>query len=361
MAALFLHIGAHKTGSTYIQQRLTADADRLRRDHGIVYPTVGRELLWGHHNLCKIISGGGDLGELRKNLVAETKSASTILLSSENFEGLNEKNIRRLISLFDPDSVKVLFFFRNWTPLLYSMWQEEIKHGEIILYHQYIESHLVFYFSSKLLNFELAVSEYASVVGKDNVLLASYDNIIGTGDDLYAAVLKQLGIDGASWSFSPAAESSPVNASFDPYIVEAIRMMNAMALQEGYKKSHWTKHYYVNTAMQGEGRRRHNRLAGTMARYTVPTKDYSRSYGAKMFFQGFLDNHANHMIDNPASRTTYVNKPVTKLASIVHQDYLLEPGVLEDLRAAWIIVRRELRRHPEFAGNARSSEDEQSG
>src|SRR5690606_981899 len=95
--SILIHIGAHKTGTTSIQQTFSAHADDLLRG-GLLYPASGRlpqaDLSFGHHGLSRAVralaqgntSGGGALDDLLGEI--ETKQPERVVISSEEFWAL---------------------------------------------------------------------------------------------------------------------------------------------------------------------------------------------------------------------------------------------------------------------------------
>lgn len=93
LAPCFVHIGAPKTGTTYLQQFLHDNRAALRRQ-GLLYPEVSLRG-YGHHDLAFLLAGGYPdwatpqprmLDDLAAELDAATQGhAGPLLLSSEDF------------------------------------------------------------------------------------------------------------------------------------------------------------------------------------------------------------------------------------------------------------------------------------
>lgn len=316
---LFVHIGGHKTASTYIQKWCSEQADVLR-DRGLIYPATGRDFLFGHHGLVDVACSRDDYSRTMRSLEMELEATQgDVIISSENFEFLQAKEIDVLLSLFDVEEIKVIYYYRNWTPLLYSMWQEDVKHGGSTGYHAFCMPHVVFPFGSKLLNFGLVIDRFVAAVGKTSVLVASYDAVTANG-----SILKHfLSTIRAGEEFPITVET--VNKSFDPFIVECIRALNALAALHGYRRSYLVKHYFLNEALRGSGRDRFDQLSEIMRKYITPTPDFANSFAARSFFGRFLKDYDALMNDDPLVRAQRVNAP-SEPASVVDIDYLLDPA-----------------------------------
>jgi hypothetical protein len=282
--------------------------------------------------------------------------ASAIVLSSENFEYLSEDQIHQLVTAIGCSNVRVILFYRNWTPLLFSIWQEDIKHGGSATYHEYCLPHLVAPESSNLLNYELIISKFSKIVGLDNISISSYDSIVSSGKDVYQCFLDQIGVRG-SLAKPPNSDDNKqvVNPSLDSPTIEIIRAINSIATSEGYARTYLYRYYYTTSWLQGDGAERHSRLIRAMTPHLVPLEDYSHCEAAKRFFARFLRRYAPQMVDDSSCRAEYVNKALTIPVSIVRQDYLLAHGIYEDLRAGWSHVRKYLESHPEILPVSRHS------
>ena len=100
-----IHIGMHKTGTTTIQSRLSANRDSLL-ENGVLYPTSGAISTGGHLNLVyETIASWNfkpNLGSW-KDVVDETNKHNppVIILSAENFSGARKtKEIIESVKLY---------------------------------------------------------------------------------------------------------------------------------------------------------------------------------------------------------------------------------------------------------------------
>lgn len=136
----FLHIGTHKTGTTSIQRMLAFNEKRLDRA-GVHIPSASRPPGFdGHHNIAwelnadpRFEPGFGALA----SVVAEVlrRSASTVCLSSEDFEYLHAKP-ERLCSLYRAFeaigyTVKIILHLRPQQEYERSLFHELANHHGI--------------------------------------------------------------------------------------------------------------------------------------------------------------------------------------------------------------------------------------
>lgn len=142
---VYIHIGTHKTGTTAIQKFSAQHAKELG-ELGVLYPNISRpskeSINAGHHLLPWYLLGhpvpdiyyGGyaDKKEmLFISLIAAIKSSKhgSIVISSEEFDRLNEEQIKRLKSYFEEVDVKIIIYLRRKDSFLETMYQTNVVHG----------------------------------------------------------------------------------------------------------------------------------------------------------------------------------------------------------------------------------------
>lgn len=135
MSKIILHMGTHKTATTYLQQVLAANRPLLG-GHNIVYPTVGR--FAGHHMLLSewlpmqagYIPDQGTQGVWDYLTETYADSDKTVVLSSEEFTRAYPKRVdmadlRARLSGFD--QVQIICFLRDQQSFLQSIYLEISK------------------------------------------------------------------------------------------------------------------------------------------------------------------------------------------------------------------------------------------
>lgn len=331
---LILHIGSHKAGSTYIQKYFKENKCIVNHKKHL-YPKSGCDSLYGHHEIYETIKTKSDNIEyiLESMLKEQLPSHEAIFLSSENFEYFNLNEITELINYFDFEKIEVIYLYRSWTPLLYSMWQEEIKHGAVVAFECYCLRHIGFPMSSELLNYSITLDNYEKAVGRENISIASYD--ILKNIDLVDFVSSLIGIEGRA----KPVKREQVNSSFDPCLVEIIRVMNEFALRENYSKSYLPKHLYINKASSGRiGKNRDKRIREAMSPYLSHGFDYSQSFSFKHVYNQFFSKYSSCFVDGVSDKESFLQLKY-KASTIVSSGYLLDEKVLADLHSAWVDVR----------------------
>lgn len=233
-ARLLVHIGPHKTGSTYIQTMFVQNRDALRQ-LGVLYPRIHVRADPGHSLLVEKIAA-----ELSSDLMARViqRTARTIaagqniVWSSENFDRLSAAQLETLKATL-PLRPVFYFFLRTSPDLLYSSWQEDVKHGAPTSFARFLYEHLSKPFQSALLNPTLILDRYASVFGVDSIALLDYEALKQEGEDIFLRLLEAMKIPSADLSVS----GDSVNRSMRYDMVETIRILNCLGKINGCQSS----------------------------------------------------------------------------------------------------------------------------
>ncbi len=143
---IFLHIGTHKTATTTIQAGCCENREALLAA-GWLYPTTGM-YLYGQHNIAWEMCSGHEQPwnhvnqwvRFRPNwggiqqLLDEIKisSARNIILSSEDFDGLQTDRIDLLREHLKDFDVEVIVYLREQASFLQSAWAQFVKSGYVV-------------------------------------------------------------------------------------------------------------------------------------------------------------------------------------------------------------------------------------
>jgi len=149
MARLFLHIGAHKTGTSHLQHLFHLNRKRLAQA-GVIYPDIGPND--AHHALAALWMDVPGVPEqfyarhspeaLWDNLVrAHATGPGTVFLSAENFsrgfpDVVDIPDLAQRLSAFD--EVRVIYTMRQQAPLVQSLWLQVAKTTKVLGLHAYI-------------------------------------------------------------------------------------------------------------------------------------------------------------------------------------------------------------------------------
>jgi len=142
---LYLHIGLHKTGTTYLQQQISAARPDLREE-GLIFPTTGLGMgifagprqgkMAGHIHFGHLFGNEdwAQAGHLLPLLSREARIAKCrrILISVENASYVRHPDrnplSRHVLGKFG--SVDILVYLRRWDRWIESLYKERLEGGE---------------------------------------------------------------------------------------------------------------------------------------------------------------------------------------------------------------------------------------
>ena len=227
MKQIYIHIGLHKTGSTYIQ-KVCADNRAYLKECGLEYPKLGAEFLFGHHNVAWSLMPGHALkntdsfsfGQLLDWI--DQRAAQRVLISSEDFDFLQPAQIDKLHHLLADYDVKIVMYVRNPMTALYSYWQESVKHGDARSFKAYYEQVLI---DLKPVDYCQIATQWTEIFGNDALNVVVYDNLVATQVDIAVYLLRDvLGV--AIEPNQLLMPSKKINPSSNVGIIEVIRQLN---------------------------------------------------------------------------------------------------------------------------------------
>lgn len=253
MKKIYLHIGLHKTGSTYIQKIFT-DNRELLREFGVEYPELGAEFLFGHHNFAwsfipdKCLQDG-DRFTVEKLLESLHRTpAETIFISSEDFDFLQLQHIKSLARTLEGFQVQIVLYARHPAEMLYSLWQERIKHGDTISLPSYYDSILQ---NPRQIDYRTIANLWSGIFGEQSISIIIYDNLRESNTDIAFFLLNevmQLNIDFCQLK----KPDKKINPSSSIEIIEILRRINGLS-KDNMRKNHTSVKFiqFLNTSPLG--------------------------------------------------------------------------------------------------------------
>lgn len=149
MAKVYLHIGAHKTGTSYLQHLFYLNHAKLARA-GIHYPLIGPND--AHHALAAAwidlpdlpagFFGKGGPDKLWNDLIARyARAPGTVFLSAENLsrqspQAVDFADLARRLQAFD--EVRVIYTLRRQADLVQSLWMQAARSGRVLTLRTYL-------------------------------------------------------------------------------------------------------------------------------------------------------------------------------------------------------------------------------
>jgi hypothetical protein len=204
---LVLHIGLHKTATTYVQNVLSARRYDLLRE-GVLYPLAGSGLLSrgvdrptmntrdGAQSGHATFTRPGDRHAIVAELLDELPdTVSTVLLSSEDFSlGLltPQQYLARFSGFGRVEVVLVLRRQDLWIESFYKQVVDQYGNFETRSFEEYVAAE-----GPRLLDFHSRFSPWRDTVGPDSFHVLSFDDLPGGGDEICRRLAEIAGVEGA--------------------------------------------------------------------------------------------------------------------------------------------------------------------
>ena len=234
-----VHVGAHKTGTTFLQTVFRTLAPALR-ERGVLEPDTWHRLPHqpGHHQLpIDLMAGAVD--RLTRDF-AEIKESgfSEVLLSAEGLSTLRGPDVALLGSLLKGAEVSIVFYCRRWSDYLPSHWQTLVRGGIVETMPENLRPLLLEPARYAAVNFGLKLDAYARVFGRDRISIASYSNIVDSGMNLAHHFFEAfLPAHRSLLDEQPESLAQSKNKSLSTPETEMIRGINALARKHGERRS----------------------------------------------------------------------------------------------------------------------------
>lgn len=195
---LVLHMGPHKTATTYLQYNFHRNRAELLRQ-GWLYPATGERVRTAHH----------DISDLRQTIVNQDsrltrelqtigedarKRGLNILLSSEGFGLWKPRHLQRLVELLKTDGMHVVYAIRDPLSHFYAIWAQKVKNGSDESLPARYERHFADPSRSHLLNPMVELNPVLRQAGATATVLL-YDEIVARKFDIFSLFMdRALGI-----------------------------------------------------------------------------------------------------------------------------------------------------------------------
>ena len=227
---LYLHVGPHKTGSTYLQRMFSENRLALA-ESGITYPEVFGNLL-GHHELYEYLSAETIGREFKTKICQLAELESDVILSSENFSKLGRADFQKLQADLPDFEFEVIFFVRSFSSKMLSWWHELIKHGATQDFFSYAYPNMAAPFNNKELYPGHSLKNLQDAFGSTHLKLLHYEGAVARQSmlgDFFAAVGRS----------SPVPDQvRHINAMMVPAEIELVRYLNQYAKQRNLLRAH---------------------------------------------------------------------------------------------------------------------------
>jgi len=329
LTQFIVHIGPHKTGTTYLQITLDTLRDVLA-ECGICVPKVWNAApgLPSHMQLVWAIRNG-DLtlvqDQVREILACRPRH---VVISCEALSRLDLAQIGQLRRLLGAAPAQIVYYVRRWPERLPSLWQETVKFGHTDTLPEFLAKHLTGTDNSELRDASV-IDRFSAVFGAPQVKVVCYSHLMERSLDIAAHFLASfLGLP----DIALPGPGRP-NQSLPILDTELIRTLNAIHVRRGGETSSAIREWFlahkeglVPDAILDVMRKCLNtiRLDETAKPFVLASQEIQARYASSLvppWCVGTL--HELRMIDVPYVRHDYLLEPTTaKILGDIHDMYL---------------------------------------
>lgn len=227
MARLFLHIGAHKTATSFLQGTFFRNRDRLAR-HGVIYPAPGPNQ--AHHVFAlpwmevagvpeNFLGTKGPDGLWERFVDRHAHGSETVLLSAENFsraypDPVDMADLARRTAAFD--EVTIVYTTRQQVDLLPSHWSQIAKDRKPPTLRAYVARAIKDHLAGGIWIDHNAVYDHVLTgFAPDQIRVLDYDHVRTEPGGVLGAFLRLLDCDLEAETLTPLPRAQ-ANISADP-------------------------------------------------------------------------------------------------------------------------------------------------
>jgi hypothetical protein len=317
-----VHVGPHKTGSSYLQWSFLKYRNELLA-RGICYPDD-----WGTINAHAWLVDrlqAGDVGQLAADFDRLSRSGyETVLLSSEGLSGLNPEQIGRLRDMLGGAEASIVFYCRRWSDILFSTWREMVKQGRVETFPEFL-ARVMLNPRAPAINFGVVLARFAEVFGVDRLRLVSFNEVLERQDDLFVHFCRSF----LNWDAAPLPGFGLVNESLGIFDTELIRRLNAIQgviVRGGNPYTRFMHHSaLLATGAVTEAMRQSLRV--------IAIHD-----GAPLFagiHHGLMQTFGANLV---APHRNRLFRPQSRRIEYVGEDYLMQAGIPEAIREIYRVL-----------------------
>jgi hypothetical protein len=190
---LILHVGPHKTATTWLQANFHANRQALKA-HGIYYPVTGERVRTAHHDIAdrpKELSPESEW-MARELAVISAEACShgcDILLSGEGFSRWPVKSIKALAAALGADQTVIVYVLRDPASTIASFWSQRVKSGSALPLPDFVSKMRKQFFAPNAVLKRLTGLRQAA---SGHLVLLAYDEIRRRGEDIHDVFMREV-------------------------------------------------------------------------------------------------------------------------------------------------------------------------
>jgi hypothetical protein len=311
---IFFHVGAPKTGTTYLQHVLLQNRKTLAAN-GILYPYDDhgqsfrsmqdfRGAGWGSQRASQF---KGEWQQIADRAVAW--QGHTVIISNELLGGSSPERVAAGVRSVQPADIHVIFSARDLARQLVSDWQEHVKHKHQVTLETFVDDLIEKGLDAPKPFGELfwgmhdaayVLRRWAAVVPVDNIHVVTLPAPGAPRDTLWRRFCAVTGLDPAAYD----TQTKSANPSMGVAETELVRRLNADV--QGMPAEHYDP--LVRILLAGEV------LGGQSPRLTLPpgridwVVQRSRRLIDELKVAGYdVEGDLDELMPRPADHATYVS------------------------------------------------------
>jgi hypothetical protein len=232
---VYLHIGAPKTGTTYLQRVLDRNRSLLR-DANVLYAPAEhdepfraavdlRELPWGDESHPQWAGTWHRLADRAKDW------PGTSVISNELLAGATLDQICEAVASFDGAEVHIVYTLRSLGRMLPSDWQEQVKHRHAVTWEEYLHDVLDRGAASELgawfwglHDAPTVLARWAEVVPADRIHVICVARKPNSGAALWQQFARVINVPPGDFD----ASSGPANVSLGALETDFLQRVNGL-------------------------------------------------------------------------------------------------------------------------------------
>jgi hypothetical protein len=269
---VYLHIGAPKTGTTYLQDRLTRNAATLA-EHDVHFPTRSPLVSPGLFQFRAALDllgqdWGGEPGHAKGSWDALVKRihkrGGTVVVSHEILAPARPRYVAKAMTDLQDAEVHIVYTARDLARQLPAAWQESIKQGRKWRFRRFLRKaeHGKTWFARSF-DLPAVLGTWGAHVPPEHIHLVTVPQETRAGDGLWERFCRATGIDPA-WG---PVESARVNASLGVVETAVLRQLNVRLDRE-------TRREAAYDALIREMLAEQELVRGDSPRIMLPPDDY---------------------------------------------------------------------------------------
>lgn len=141
-ATVVLHVGAMKTGTSFVQAVLSANKQRLA-EHGVLWPGATWAAQVEAVDAVRARRHGTPSGPDAWDVLVDELTASPLpraVVSMEGLAGVPDDTVRTIVQSLAPMQAQVVVTLRDLGRTLPAQWQESVQNGNSWTYAEYLEA-----------------------------------------------------------------------------------------------------------------------------------------------------------------------------------------------------------------------------